>query len=116
MLSMPAQSEVATFSGTADKGVRQAAAALVIQDAFRMYRHHQKVKVSVFSLMSPPPITVCKQKAGLSCWLAVSLQVLSAPMWSTGQETVVSYKPAMAQHHPEMEGTCQTAAAAAGSN
>lgn len=68
------------------------------------------------ALMSPHPVAVCNQTAGLYCSLAVSVQFLSAPMWSTGQETVVSYKPAMAQHHPEMDCTRQTAAAAAGSN
>lgn len=45
MLLMPVESEVAAFTGSADKGARQAAAALVIQEAYRMYRHRQLVKV-----------------------------------------------------------------------
>lgn len=47
MLLMPVESEVAAFTGSADKGARQAAAALVIQEAYRMYRHRQLVKVSM---------------------------------------------------------------------
>ena len=46
MLLMPVESEVAAFSGSADTGARTAAAALVIQEAYRMYRHRQLVKVS----------------------------------------------------------------------
>lgn len=46
ILLMPVESEVATFSGSADTGARTAAAALVIQEAYRMYRHRQLVKVS----------------------------------------------------------------------
>ena len=42
---MPVESEVAAFSGSADTGARTAAAALVIQEAYRMYRHRQLVKV-----------------------------------------------------------------------
>ena len=45
MLLMPVESEVAAFTGSADKGARQASAALVIQEAYRMYRHRQLVKV-----------------------------------------------------------------------
>lgn len=46
MLLMPVESEVAAFNGSADTGARTAAAALVIQEAYRMYRHRQLVKVS----------------------------------------------------------------------
>ena len=46
MLLMPVESEVVAFSGSADTGARKAAAALVIQEAYRMYRHRQLVKVS----------------------------------------------------------------------
>ena len=46
MLLMPVESEVAAFSVGADTGARTAAAVLVIQEAYRMYRHRQLVKVS----------------------------------------------------------------------
>ena len=46
MLFMPVESEVAAFSGSADTGARTAAAALVIQEAFRLYRLRQMVKVN----------------------------------------------------------------------
>ena len=46
MLLMPVESEVAAFSGSAHTGARTAAAALVIQEAYRMFRHRQLVKVS----------------------------------------------------------------------
>lgn len=45
---MPEESEVAAFSGSTDTGARKAAAALVIQEAYRMYRHRQAVKVRRF--------------------------------------------------------------------
>ena len=51
MLSMPSQSEMVNFNGSADDGVSQAAAACVIQEAYRTYRHCRLVEVSVFILM-----------------------------------------------------------------
>ena len=42
---MPADSEVASFSTGADTGARKAAAALVIQEAYRLYCHRKLVKV-----------------------------------------------------------------------
>ena len=54
MLLMPVESEVAAFSGSADTGARTAAAALVIQEAYRMYRHRQLVKVSQAVIISLP--------------------------------------------------------------
>ena len=42
---MPADSEIASFSTGADTGARKAAAALVIQEAYRLYCHRKLVKV-----------------------------------------------------------------------
>lgn len=52
LLLMPVESEVAAFTGSADTGARKAAAVLVIQEAYRMYRHRQLVKVCI-------PIPLC---------------------------------------------------------
>ena len=61
---MPVESEVAAFSGSADTGAKKASAAMVIQEAYRMYRHRQLVKVcmpiplcSAFLLPSLPSVT-----------------------------------------------------------
>ncbi|KAL3152107.1 hypothetical protein ABBQ32_001211 [Trebouxia sp. C0010 RCD-2024] len=47
LLLMPVESEVAAFTGSADTGARKAAAVLVIQEAYRMYRHRQLVKAKM---------------------------------------------------------------------
>lgn len=51
MLLMPTESEVAAFSGSTDTGARQAAAVLVIQEAYRNYRQRQLVKVCMALLL-----------------------------------------------------------------
>ncbi len=75
MLLMPVESEVAAFSGSADTGAKKAAAVLVIQEAYRMYRHRQLVKVCM-----PVPVFSSSFAAILRVWALVAMLDVTAKL------------------------------------
>ena len=49
---MPDASSIISFTASADTGARHAAAALVIQEAYRLHRYRQLVKVCAMPHMA----------------------------------------------------------------
>ena len=77
LLLMPVESEVAAFSGSADTGARKAAAVLVIQEAYRMYRHRQLVKVCA---LSRSDLHFCCLSREFTCVLTEGVLVATAQL------------------------------------
>ena len=108
---MPVVSEVAAFSGSADTGAKEASAAMVIQEAYRMYRHRQLVKVCMpIPLCSPFLLPSLAQSYVYGHWQPRSTRLPNFVQWLSVfadavavQDAVASCKPAVADNLQQVD-------------